>query len=101
MANHEAYGEVFNDTFKFLEKIIYESDLELFKSTVDSLENINIQNSYGWSLLHMTIRRDEREMFAYLLEKNADINITDGVGWTPVMEAVMDDRRENMYEYLK
>lgn len=95
MANHEAYGEKFSDTFSLLEKIIYESDLELFKSTVNSLENINIQDKkYGWSLLHMSIRRGENEMLAYLLEKGADINITDGVGWTPLMEAIMDDKPE-------
>ena len=94
MANYEAYGEVFNDLFTFLEKIIYESDVELFKETVNSLKNINIQNNYGWSLLHMTIRRDERDMVKYLLEKNADINIVDGVGWTPLMESIMDDMPE-------
>ncbi|MCW9025877.1 MAG: ankyrin repeat domain-containing protein [Thiovulaceae bacterium] len=81
--------------FETLEDIIYKSDLESFKSTVDNLENINIQHEkYGWTLLHMAIRRDEREMVKYLLDKGADINRVDGVGWTPLMEAIMDDMPE-------
>ena len=94
MAKFEAYGETFENEFEFIEKIIFKSDLELFKSVVDSLENINLQNNYGWSLLHMSIRRDEREMVQYLLDKGADINLVDGVGWTPLMEAIMDDMPE-------
>ncbi|MCW8838680.1 MAG: ankyrin repeat domain-containing protein [Thiovulaceae bacterium] len=84
-----------NNIFETLEDIIYKSDLESFKSTVDNLENINIQHEkYGWTLLHMAIRRDEREMVKYLLDKGADINKVDGVGWTPLMEAIMDDMPE-------
>lgn len=94
MAAYEAYGEKFDSVFEMLEKIIYKSDLELFQSTVDSLEDINIQNKYGWTLLHVAIRRDERAMVQYLLEKGADINRIDGVGWTPLMEAIMDDMPE-------
>ncbi len=56
--------------------------------------NINMQNKYGWSLLHIAIRNDNMELFKYLLEKGADIDIIDGVGWTPLMESVMDDRVE-------
>ena len=81
-----------DNIFETLEDIIYKSDFELFKSTVDSLENINIQHEkYAWTLLHMAIRRDESEMVKYLLDKGADINMVDGVGWTPLMEAIMDD----------
>jgi len=78
--------------FSTLEEIIYKSDVELFKSSVDTLDDINIQHEkYGWTLLHMTIRRNEREMIEYLLDKGADINKVDGVGWTPLMEAIMDN----------
>jgi len=94
MASYEAYGEKFDDVFELLEKAVYKSDIELFQSTVDSLEDINIQNKYGWTLLHVAIRRDERAMVQYLLEKGADINRVDGVGWTPLMEAIMDDMPE-------
>lgn len=95
MANYEAYGETFNNVFSLFEKIIYKSDLDLFKSTIDSLEDINLQDDkYGWSLLHMSIRRGENEMVRYLLDKGADINIADGVGWTPLMESIMDDKPE-------
>jgi len=78
--------------FSTLEEIIYKSDVEFFKSSVDTLDDINIQHEkYGWTLLHMTIRRNEREMIEYLLDKGADINKVDGVGWTPLMEAIMDN----------
>lgn len=94
MATHEAYGEVFNDLFEFFEKIVYENDVEKFAEVLETLEDINIQNSYGWTLLHITIRRDRREMVELLLDKGADIDRVDGVGWTPLMEAVMDDMPE-------
>lgn len=84
-----------DNIFEKLEEIIFKSDLELFKSTVDTLDDINIQQEkYGWTLLHMAIRRDQREMVQYLLDKGADINKVDGVGWTPLMEAIMDDMPE-------
>lgn len=80
--------------FEQFEKIVYDNDFEKFKQMVDSLDDINIQNKYGWTLLHIAIRRDRREMVNYLLEKGADINKVDGVGWTPLMEAIMDDMPE-------
>ena len=84
-----------NNAFEILEDIIFKGDLELFKSTVDNLDNINIQHEkYGWTLLHMAIRRDERDMVQYLLDKDADKDRVDGVGWTPLMEAIMYDMPE-------
>ena len=80
--------------FEQFEKVVYDNDFDKFKQMVDSLDDINIQNKYGWTLLHITIRRDRREMVNYLLEKGADIDKVDGVGWTPLMEAIMDDKPE-------
>ncbi|WP_415398298.1 ankyrin repeat domain-containing protein [Sulfurimonas sp. CS5] len=80
-----------NNTFEIFEKIVYDNDLELFKSEVQKLSDINIQNKYGWTLLHITIRRDRADMVNFLLDSGADINKVDGVGWTPLMEAIMDD----------
>ena len=80
--------------FEEFEKVVYDNDFDKFKQMVDSLDDINIQNKYGWTLLHITIRRDRREMVNYLLEKGADIDKVDGVGWTPLMEAIMDDKPE-------
>jgi len=57
-------------------------------------DNINIQNKYGWSLVHMAIRNDCMEAFDYLVEKGADLEIMDGVGWNPLMESVVDDKIE-------
>jgi ankyrin repeat protein len=87
-------GEDFHDLFEVFEKTVYKADIELFKALVDELENINIQNKYGWTLLHIAIRRDQKEMVEYLLAKGADINKTDGVGWTPLMESIMDNMAE-------
>lgn len=89
-----SYNETFHDLFEVFEKIIYKEDTQFFKALVDTLEDINIQNKYGWTLLHIAIRRDQREMVEYLLQKGADIDRVDGVGWTPLMESIMDDMPE-------
>ncbi len=77
-----------------IEKIVYDNDLEGFKSAFENGADVNMQNKYGWTPLHVAIRRDRRDMVEYLVEKGADINKVDGVGWTPLMEAVMDDMPE-------
>ncbi len=82
------------EEFSIFEKVVYDNDFNKFKEMVEALDDINIQNKYGWTLLHITIRRDRREMVNFLLEKGADINKIDGVGWTPLMEAIMDDMPE-------
>ena len=87
-------GEEFNDIFEVFERVVYKSDFELFKEMVSEIDDINIQNHYGWTLLHITIRRGEKEMVKYLLDNGADIDRIDGVGWTPLMEAIMDDKPE-------
>ena len=77
--------------FETFEKAVYDNNYELFVSLTKELEDINIQNKYGWTLLHIAIRRDRSEMVNFLLDNGADINKVDGVGWTPLMEAIMDD----------
>jgi len=89
-----AYKEEFKDIFEVLEKVVYKSDIKLFTAIINELEDINIQNHYGWTLLHITIRRNEVAMVELLLKKGADIDKIDGVGWTPLMEAIMDDKPE-------
>jgi len=74
-----------------IEKIVYDNDFEAFKTEFENGADLNMQNKYGWTPLHVSIRRDRRDMVEYLLEKGADINKVDGVGWTPLMEAVMDE----------
>jgi len=87
------------EEFSLFEKVVYDNDFEKFKEMVSKLEDINIVNKYGWTLLHITIRRDRRDMVEYLLDNGADIDKTDGVGWTPLMEAIMDDMPE-LVKYL-
>lgn len=82
------------EQYEKLEKIVYDNDIEAFKNEIESGTDVNLQNKYGWTLLHITIRRDRREMVEYLLEKGADIDRVDGVGWTPLMEAIMDEMTE-------
>jgi ankyrin repeat protein len=55
-------------------------------------DNIDLQNKYGWSLVHMAIRNDCMEAFDYLVEKGADLEVMDGVGWNPLMESIVDDK---------
>jgi len=86
------YTDDFHDLFEAIEKVVYKSDLKLFTSILNEIENINMQNNYGWTLLHITIRREETAMVELLLKKGADIDKVDGVGWTPLMESIMDDK---------
>lgn len=79
------------ELFEKIEKIVYENDFGAFKNEFDNGADLNMQNKYGWTPLHVAIRRDRRDMVEYLLDKGADIDKVDGVGWTPLMEAVMDE----------
>ncbi len=83
-----------DEHFEKLEKIVYDNDLDALKKEIEAGTDVNLQNKYGWTLLHISIRRDRRDMVEYLLNNGADINRVDGVGWTPLMEAVMDDMTE-------
>lgn len=80
--------------FDTLEELVYKNDLDALKKEIQNGMDVNLQNKYGWTPLHMAIRRNRKEMVSYLLEQGADINKVDGVGWTPLMEAVMDDMPE-------
>ena len=83
-----------DEQFEKLEKIVYDNNLDAFKKEFENGTDVNLQNKYGWTPLHIAIRRDRRDMVTYLLDKGADIDKVDGVGWTPLMEAVMDDMPE-------
>jgi len=80
------------ELFEKFETLVYNNDITTFKTMASELEDINIQNKYGWTLLHIAIRRDRAEMVEFLLDNGADIDRVDGVGWTPLMEAIMDDK---------
>ncbi|KIM10598.1 MAG: ankyrin [Sulfuricurvum sp. PC08-66] len=83
-----------DDLFQLFENMVYHENIEAFKAAIDAGVDLNLQNKYGWTLLHIAIRRNQKAMVAYLLDKGADINKKDGVGWTPLMEAIMDDMTE-------
>lgn len=83
-----------DEDFIRLEQIVYDNDLEAFKKEFENGTDVNLQNRYGWTPLHIAIRRDRRDMVEYLWEQGANIDKVDGVGWTPLMEAVMDDKPE-------
>ena len=80
------------EEFDVIDHFIYKGKQDTVAKIIDNGFNIDTQNHYGWSFLHMAIRHDKIEILNYLLEKKADFNIKDGVGWTPLMEAVMDDK---------
>ena len=80
--------------FELLEDVVYKDDLDAFKALFKAGADVNLQNKYGWTPLHISIRRDRREMVDFLLKNGADIDRTDGVGWTPLMECIMDDMPE-------
>jgi len=93
IASYDSHPES-DDLFALFEDIVYRDDTEAFCALIDAGADLDIQNRYGWTLLHIAIRRDRREMVAYLVDKGADIDKTDGVGWTPLMESIMDDMPE-------
>lgn len=83
-----------DDLFALFADIVYKDDTEAFNALIAAGANVNMQNKYGETLLHISIRRDRREMVKTLLANNADINRADAPGWTPLMECVMDDMPE-------
>lgn len=83
-----------DDVFGLFADIIYKDDNEAFNALVEAGADVNMQNKYGETLLHISIRRDRREMVTVLLDKGADMNRPDAPGWTPLMECVMDDMPE-------
>ncbi|MEN8147005.1 MAG: ankyrin repeat domain-containing protein [Campylobacterota bacterium] len=83
-----------DDVFGLFADIVYKDDTEAFIALIEAGADVNMQNKYGETLLHISIRRDRREMVVTLLDNNADMNRADAPGWTPLMECVMDDMPE-------
>ncbi len=83
-----------DDLFALFADIVYKDDLEAFEALIDAGADVNMQNKYGETLLHIAIRRDRRAMVQKLIDSGADINRPDAPGWTPLMECVMDDMPE-------
>ncbi len=82
------------ELFSHFGDLVYKNDIDGFSDLINDGADVNMQNKYGETLLHITIRRDRREMVTLLLEKGADMNRADAPGWTPLMECVMDDMPE-------
>jgi len=80
------------EVFDLVDHFLYKGKSETVHKLIESGININMQNHYGWSFLHMAIRHDKMDLVEYLVGKGININILDGVGWTPLMEAIMDDK---------
>ena len=83
-----------DDLFGLFADIVYKGDVEAFEALINAGADVNMQNKYGETLLHIAIRRDRRAMVEKLLENNVDLNLADNPGWTPLMECVMDDMPE-------
>ncbi len=83
-----------DDIFALFADIVYKDDLEAFEAIIDAGADVNMQNKYGETLLHIAIRRDRRAMVQKLIDSGADLNRPDAPGWTPLMECVMDDMPE-------
>jgi uncharacterized protein len=83
-----------DDLFGIFADIVYKDDTEAFTALIEAGADVNMQNKYGETLLHISIRRDRREMVTVLLDNGADMNRPDAPGWTPLMECVMDDMPE-------
>ena len=82
------------ELFSKFQDLIFKDDFAAFSALIDEGADVNLQNKYAETLLHIAIRRDRREMVALLLDKGANINQADAPGWTPLMECVMDDMPE-------
>jgi len=73
--------------FELIEDVVYVDDLEAFKAIFENGGDINLQNRYGWTPLHIAIRRDRRDMVRYLLDHGADVNEKAAHEQTPLMWA--------------
>jgi len=92
---YEAYGDTFGDLFELFEVIVHQDDTEMFVRYLDEhTEAINMQNAYGWTLLHLCARRNRKAMCEILIERGIDIDKPDNEGWTPLMEAMMQGHTE-------
>jgi len=80
------------EVFDLVDHFIYKGESATVHKLIESGVDINMQNHYGWSFLHMAIRHNKMDLVEYFIDKGININITDGVGWTPLMEGIMDDR---------
>jgi len=83
-----------DDLFGVFADVVYKDDNEAFNALIDAGADVNMQNKYGETLLHIAIRRDRRAMVQKLIDSRADIDRPDAPGWTPLMECVMDDMPE-------
>jgi len=83
-----------DDLFGVFADVVYKDDNEAFNALIDAGADVNMQNKYGETLLHIAIRRDRRAMVQKLIDSGADIDRPDAPGWTPLMECVMDDMPE-------
>ena len=87
------------DEFGLVEYLMRKNENEIIKKIINQMD-VNTQNKYGWSFLHIAIRYGNFDIMRWLVEeKNIDINIQDEPGWTPLMEAIIDDKPEAV-EYL-
>lgn len=55
---------------------------------IDSVENINFQDSNGYSYLHIAVDNGMIKVVKKLLEKGANIEIKDKYGKTPLLVAI-------------
>ena len=62
---------------------------------LDTVENINFQDSNGYSYLHAAVQSGSLEMIKKILNKGADINIKDKFGKTPLMVAISGYNGDN------
>ncbi len=69
-------------------------DPETFRKKISELQDINIRNSPGETLLMEAVRKGSRDSVMILLEKGADILAKDNLGWTAYDKAVLADNPE-------
>lgn len=73
--------------------------MEVVKYLIEHNADIDIQDSYGLTPLHLAVDLGNKKMIEQLVEKGANINAQDNDGWTPLVHAVRHGKLDTI-EYL-
>ncbi len=84
--DNEGIPIVISDSEKadILFRSIGQEDISFFNSAYNSVENPNLRNNVGDTILTYAILLQKREVVASILAKGADPNLLNGLGYTPL-----------------
>lgn len=79
----------------------FKGNLEKVRTYVESGGNIEIDDEYGFSLLHRAVMGGSLEIVTYLVNQGADVNRANDIGMTPLTLACDEGNKEILAFLLK